>query len=224
MQAQDIRLNPQMMQSCRSDLPRFCGNVIQEHVTNQRELAKEIREEGAHREMLGRNQAHREKTARLFGELAIEFHGKVIHCLREQFVSNLGSKASEAAKGEQLSEACTSGLRAMMRESAVNYHLDPVLNDACDKEMQNHCAAQLENPTFLDLKRVGNVNEEDNGAGKSVSALRVRASRHFQRFYLSVVCMSEIGLKMLSRLPLKKFLRRANSHLFESTFTYLKSG
>ena len=64
-----------------------------------------------------------------FEEADEEFNGRVLKCLKEQFVKN------------QLSKQCEIEVEEVMREAAnIDYRLDPLLADACLTELQQFCA------------------------------------------------------------------------------------
>lgn len=185
IQAQDIRLNPQLTGACRNDVQHFCTDVLKEHAQKQREKADQMNKDMERNVLRGRENEHDlvENRVRQHRAIAYEFHGEVIHCLRERFIKALVDvrvNPRAITPSELLSEQCSDQLRLMMREAAVNRHLDPVLRGACTTELEL-CSDELENPHFLSSSRVVSSRDDRVRDLSPVHGIEVRVCCSFSR-------------------------------------------
>ncbi|XP_067052995.1 Golgi apparatus protein 1-like [Acropora muricata] len=139
-QSEDVRLNPQLLNFCAQDLPKFCpephkgeGKIIaclKKHVDN---LSDECRE---YTEQLMREAAHDFRMdARLVAECGDEMKrlckkeapSQVEDCLKK----NLGSIRSKTCRVEVF---------RLMKEGRTDIMSDPVLYSACSLEVQRYCS------------------------------------------------------------------------------------
>lgn len=153
IEMQDSSIDYQLQKNCRITISRFCSSSPpEETVFCLRDIQREVQVEPKCRKLLLKrlqiqNSDYRlnprlksscerdipKFCSKIFSsnpDLSVELEGQMIACLKKQYTKS------------RLSQSCETEVLAIIRESAANYELDPVLVKECGDEIKTGCSGE----------------------------------------------------------------------------------